>query len=69
VFFRHAGGDPAVQSLLRILNFFVLLRGVADLAQTAASGGNAQLRQKPLRQHEPSHDKQRQSKPLIHKHS
>jgi len=52
-----------------MLNLFVLLRGVADSARSAASGRNAKLRQKPLRQHEPSHDEKHQSNELIHKQS
>ena len=64
-----AGGDAPSRSLLSMLNLFVLLRGVADSARSAASGRNAKLRQKPLRQHEPSHDKKHQSNELIHKQS
>jgi len=53
---------------LTMLLGICLLGAVADLARSAASDGNAQLRQKPLGQHQPGNDKQRESKPLIHVH-
>src|SRR5271165_56014 len=44
----------------------VLLGGVADLARCAASGGNTELRQQPLRQCEPNSKHDDDHDPIVH---
>jgi hypothetical protein len=50
-------GETAALSLrgMREIFFFFCFGGVADLAGSSASSGNAELRQKPLGENEPGY--------------
>lgn len=54
---------------LTFKNLFLFFDGVADPAEARPSGGDAELREKPLRQDEPNYEEESDADPLIHNRS